>query len=164
MGQRGPEPSSPRNSHASVLIARPPVASHPEKRSGVTRFTVAPAHACGVATVRALAHVVQIPRHAMRLRLLCICSWNLPSSELRDGLRARNLEASIARVDIEAALRAALGRGGYSAAIYVRGLPGLGLDLVHTQLLLISPSTPLLVVDRLAEAAERLASMFAPRP
>lgn len=98
----------------------------------------------------------------MRLRLLCICSWMLPSSELRDALRARRLEASIARVDIEPALRAALGRGPYSAAIYVRGLAGLGLDLVHTQLLLLAPATPLLVVGGLAEAAERLAGMFAP--
>lgn len=98
----------------------------------------------------------------MRLRLLCICSWNHPSSELRDALRAHRLEAAIARVDIEPALRAALARGPYSAVIYVRGLAGLGLDLVQTQMLLLATTMPLVVVDTLAEAGERLAAIFAP--
>lgn len=99
---------------------------------------------------------------ASRLRLLLIASWHHATSELHASLRTHGLEARVARVDTEPALRAALGRGRYHAAVYVRGLPGLGIDLVQAALLLHAPETPLLAIGQLSEAGVQLARVLDP--
>ena len=97
-----------------------------------------------------------------RLRLLLIASWHHTTAELRASLREHGLEARVARVDSEPALRAALGRGRYHAALYVRGLPGLARDLVHATLLVHAPETPLVAIAQLSEAGLELARVLDP--
>ena len=99
---------------------------------------------------------------ASRLRLLLIASWHHSTAELRASLRAHALDARVARVDTEPALRAALARGTYRAAIYVRGLPGLALDLVEAMLLLHAPGTPLVAISRIDDAGPELARVLDP--
>jgi len=82
-----------------------------------------------------------------RARLLLICSWVHRSAEIHRALEQVGIYASLVRVDVEPALRAALVRGGYAAVVFVSDTPGLQRDLVETHILLHALDTPLVVVE-----------------
>ena len=52
------------------------------------------------------------------LRILLIQPWGVPGEDVRDALRAGGFEPTIHRVDHEAALYAALGRGDFEVVIF----------------------------------------------
>lgn len=116
---------------------------------------------CAAATDRPLVQSLQFPRPmASRLRLLLIASWQHRTVDLRASLQRHGLSAQIARVDTEPALRAALARARYAAAIYIDHLRDLAIDLVQTQLLLQAPNMPLVVVKEVADAGPELARVL----
>src|SRR5579884_3139425 len=96
---------------------------------------------------------------ASRLRLLVICSWDHRSSALHESLRAAGIDAALVRVDTEPSLHAALKRGPFRAAVFVRDTAGLTDDLVRTQLLVQAPETPLVVVDDVTAVGFALAAI-----
>lgn len=80
------------------------------------------------------------------IRILVIASWEVPTAELRASLERADLHAKMTRVDIEPALHAALQRGPFEVALYVRPLSGLPLAMIEP--VLADKKLRLVVVDR----------------
>nr|HEX4319214.1 hypothetical protein [Kofleriaceae bacterium] len=57
----------------------------------------------------------------MTVRILLVRSWAHPIAPLRTALAAAGLRARFVRVDIEPAVNAALGRGGFDVIVFDAG-------------------------------------------
>lgn len=115
-------------------------------------------------TARTLVRGLQLVHWAMssqRACVLVICSWVHLGAEIRRSLDRAGIHASLARVDCEPALRAALGRAPCAAVVLVTDTPGLQRDLVETHLLLHAPDTPLVVVDSVSVVGSALSKVRA---
>jgi DNA-binding NtrC family response regulator len=91
------------------------------------------------------------------IRILLIRAWTEPFALFRAALRAAGIHVRIARVDIEPALNAALGRGSYDAIVFDPTTPGISHDVIEARLREHARFIPIVVVapgslDSLANA------------
>lgn len=90
------------------------------------------------------------------LRILLIQRWIIPA----DGIRARLVSAGyvphITRVDFEAALEAALWRGGLDVILVAKGTPGLPVSTVQSRLREYSCHAPLVELGDLETLGQRI--------
>jgi DNA-binding NtrC family response regulator len=67
-------------------------------------------------------------------RILLIRAWTEPFAPFRAALRAAGLHTRIARVDIEPALNAALGRSSYDVIVLDPTTPGITREIVEARM------------------------------
>lgn len=89
---------------------------------------------------------VEMPGEDDKVRILLIRPWTEPFAPFRAALRAVGIHARIARVDIEPALNAALGRGSYDVVVFDPGTPGVSRDVVEARLRDHARVIPIVVV------------------
>ena len=69
-----------------------------------------------------------------KVRILLIRSWTEPFAPFRAALRAVGIHARIARVDIEPALNATLGRSSFDVVVLDPSTPGISREVVEARL------------------------------
>jgi hypothetical protein len=89
------------------------------------------------------------------VKVLLVASWVNDLSELRAAVRAMRPHTTIARVDFEPALAAALGREQYDLVVYMP-TPGLALDVVCSLAAATVPAPEVVVVAKLDDVARAL--------
>ncbi len=96
-----------------------------------------------------------------RLQILVIRSWVAELQPIRAALAAVGLSVELTTVDFEAALNAALTRGGYDVVIYDPETPGLSHDAVLACFRGNRCEVPLLVLEDLGSLAARVQAALA---
>jgi len=89
------------------------------------------------------------------VRILLIRPWTERLAPFRAALRAVGIHARIARVDIEPALDAALGRSGYDVIVLDPKTPGVTRDIVEARLRDHARFAPVVVIE--SESVETIA-------
>jgi hypothetical protein len=102
-----------------------------------------------------------VPARDPRLQILIIRSWIEELRPIRDALRAGGLSVDLTSVDFEAALDAALSRGGFAAVIYDPATPALPRDLVIACMRANKCELPIIVLEDVASLAARVQTAIA---
>lgn len=85
------------------------------------------------AEARTLQNIPGMTTRSDKLQILLVRSWLEPVAPFRDALRVAGIEAQITRVDFEAALNAALARGGFAAIVFDPNTRGLTRDMLDAR-------------------------------
>ena len=92
-----------------------------------------------------------------------IRAWTEALAPLREALREAGIIAQFTRVDIEPALDAALGRGGFHVIVFDPATPGLSRGVVDARLREHACTAPLVILSRLEDLAELLTRTLSAR-
>ena len=104
-----------------------------------------------------------MPGHSHPVRILVIQLWTVDAEPIEHALRGAGIDASIARVDFEAALDAALAHERFDVAIFDPATPGLTRETVEHCFKRAARETPLLVLDQPGRLGDDVQRLLAPR-
>ena len=119
---------------------------------------------CADATTRCGANAAKLPHMAGEpLRILLIQRWIIPADGVRTRLTAAGYLPLITRVDFEAALEAALWRGGLDLIIVAKETPGLPSSTVESRMREYGCTAPLVELGDFETLCERIRAALATR-
>lgn len=90
------------------------------------------------------------------LRILLIQRWIIPTDGVRARLAAAGYAPLITRVDFEAALDAALWRGGLDVILVAKGTPGLPASTIQSRMRDYNCHAPLVELGELETLGQRI--------